>query len=68
MELPGVTLRFLAVPVALLPAPQQQAPCLACAYVAPAERCRVMRAQAVAWGLPDCSGDFVYREVTWEPT
>lgn len=62
-DIEGVTVRFLAVPLELLPPAQQRAPCSACAWVAPADRCRVMRERAVAWGLPDCSGDFIYREV-----
>lgn len=66
LDIEGATLRFLAVPVELLQPAQQRAPCSACAYLAPADLCRVMRARAVAWGLPDCSSGFVYREVVWD--
>lgn len=66
-DIEGVTVRFLAAPVGLLPPDQQRAPCSACAFVVPADRCRVMRGQMVALGLPDCSTDVFYQEVLWEP-
>ena len=37
-----------------------------CDFRAPAPRCAVMRGRAVALGLPDCAGGYVYREVAWE--
>lgn len=65
-ELPAVLVRTVAVPLDLLPA-AGRGPCEGCDYRAPAPRCAVMRGRAVALGLPDCSGGFVYRDVVWEP-
>ena len=65
-DIEAVTVRTLAVPRALLPAAGQGA-CEGCEFVRPAARCAVMRGRAVALGLPDCAGGYVYREVRWEP-
>ena len=64
-ELPAVLVRTVAVPLDLLPA-AGRGPCEGCDFRAPAARCAVMRARAVALGLPDCAGGFVFKEVVWE--
>lgn len=64
LDLPAVTLRFIAVPVVLLEPSHQRGPCQACEFVVPAPHCAVMRARMVAIGLPDCSFDYIYREVS----
>jgi hypothetical protein len=63
LDLPAVTVRFIAVPVVLLEPSDQRGPCQVCDFVAPAPHCAVMRARLVAHGLPDCSGGFIYRGV-----
>ena len=65
-DVEAVTVRTLAVPLDLLPA-AGRGPCEGCDFRPPAPRCEVLRARAVALGLPDCSGGYVYREVRWEP-
>lgn len=64
-DIEAATVRTLAVPLDLLPA-AGRGPCEGCDFRAPAPRCAVMRGRAVALGLPDCAGGYVYREVAWE--
>lgn len=64
-DVEAVTVRVAAVPVDLLPASDRE-PCQGCDFLKPAPACEVMRARAVAWGLPACSGGYVYREVWCE--
>lgn len=63
LDLPAVSVRWYAVPEHLLPMSDRRAPCSACAFVAPAPQCEVMRGRMTVMGLPDCSGGYVYREV-----
>lgn len=63
LDVEAVAVRFLAVPLHLLPDAQQQAPCQICDFVSPAPTCGVMRARVGALGLPDCAGGFIYRQV-----
>lgn len=64
-DIEAATVRTLAVPLDLLPA-AGRGPCEGCDFRAPAPRCEVLRARAVALGLPDCAGGFVFKEVVWE--
>lgn len=57
-----VNVRYVAQPEHRLDAAQRRAPCEACAFVAPAPTCEVMRKRMVALGLPDCEQGFVYLE------
>lgn len=61
--MPAVTVRFVAVPEHVATAGEHgRDVCSGCAFVAPADTCRVMRARMVALGLPNCESGFVYRE------
>lgn len=62
LDLEAVAVRFLAVPLHLLPDAQQRAPCLFCDFVSPAPTCGVMRDRVSALGLPDCAGGYIYRQ------
>lgn len=57
-----MTVRYTAKPEHRLEPAQRRAPCEACAFVAPAPTCEVMRKRMVALGLPDCEAGFYYVE------